>query len=254
MHVYPDFIAEKGVAFIKEYYSMNWTLMRGTMADVLESMNAGGVDMGVALSVATRPDQVVSINNWLSGQLSDRVIGFGSIHAGYSDNAGELERFGKLGLSGVKLHPDMQMFDIDDKRMFPAYERAAELGLPILFHMGDERSDRSSPKRLARVLDALPQLTAIAAHLGGYSCWDEAKEYLGGRENVYYDTSSTLRYISAQRAVDIIRHHGVDRVLFATDYPVTSHKDEIERFMSLQLTDDEREQIFSKNAKRLLGI
>ena len=45
-----------------------------------------------------------------------------------------------------------------------------------------------------------------------------------------------------------------DRVMFGTDYPVKNPDEEIERFMKIDLTEKEREDIFYNNAKRFLGI
>ena len=80
--------------------------------------------------------------------------------------------------------------------------------------------------------------------------WDEAMEYLVGK-NVYFDTSSTLCRLDEAKALYIIRKHGAERVLFGTDYPMWSHEEEVERFYRLPLTEEERELILWKNAYRL---
>ena len=52
----------------------------------------------------------------------------------------------------------------------------------------------------------------------------------------------------------MIRAHGVDKFLFASDFPMWDHEGELERFNRLDLTEEEREMIFHKNAERLLKI
>lgn len=126
--------------------------------------------------------------------------------------------------------------------------------MPILFHVGDATSDYSSPKRLANVLDHFPHLkNIIAAHMGGYCEWDEAWKYLVGRD-VWFDTSSTFFRLPPHEVKRIILAHGVDRVLWATDYPALSHRDGIAEARTLDLTEDQFEQIFYKNAERLFGV
>ena len=126
--------------------------------------------------------------------------------------------------------------------------------MPVLFHIGDVRSDFSSPKRLANVLDAFPHLrNIIAAHMGGYSVWDDSWKYLIGR-NVWMDTSSTFFRLPPHEVKRMILAHGVEKILWATDYPALSHRDGIAEARTLDLTEDQFEMIFHKNAERLFGV
>ena len=43
-------------------------------------------------------------------------------------------------------------------------------------------------------------------------------------------------------------------MLFGTDYPMWNPKEELERFMQMQLTDAEREDILWNNAQRILQL
>ena len=141
----------------------------------------------------------------------------------------------------------------------PIYELAEAKGLPILFHMGDNRYTYSHPMRLMNVMKRFPKLICIAAHLGGYQAWPEALTasldgvpYLS-HENMYIDTSSALPFLSPEDAVKLIRKHGVSRTLFGTDSPMWDEKKEFERFMRLPLTDGEKEMILSTNAKNFFA-
>ena len=53
----------------------------------------------------------------------------------------------ELGLRGIKIHPDFQKLAIDDESAIDTYKAIARRGLPVLFHMGDNRYDFSSPER-----------------------------------------------------------------------------------------------------------
>ncbi len=251
-HVFPEKLAEKAVANLVDYYGMPWS-GNGTLAQLLSSADKSGVYKIVVFSTATKKEQVESINTYIAGLTDARLIGFGTMHPDFESCETELSRMVSLGLKGVKLHPDFQGFDIDDPKMLPVYRSLAQKKLPVLIHLGDERSDHSSPKRLARVLDAVPDLTVIAAHLGGYMRWGEAEEHLIGRD-LYLDTSSTLCRISPQRAGELIKKHGADRVLFGTDYPARLHDEEYTAFMQIPLTEEERLQILSLNATSLFNL
>ncbi len=52
-----------------------------------------------------------------------------------------------------------------------------DIGLPPPVHC--------TPERLARLLDATPGLTVIAAHMGGYACWDDVEKYPRWPEAVF---------------------------------------------------------------------
>ena len=94
----------------------------------------------------------------------------------------------------------------------------------------------------------------IGAHFGGWSVWDEATALLTSYKNFYVDTSSSLYALSSERAVEIIRAYGKDRVLFATDYPMWRMEDELVRFDALSLTEEEKRAICYENAAKLFGF
>lgn len=253
-HIFPDKIAEKAAAGISGFYDNMPVRYNGMLSTLLEEGAEAGVDRFLVQSVATVPEQVTSINNFIAAcvrEYPEKLIGFGALHPDFPDIAGETERIISLGLKGIKLHSDFQRFNIDDERAYPIYE-AAEGRLPILFHCGDPRYDFSSPKRLKNVVKRFPKLTVIGAHLCGWSKWDEAVE-LFEHSGVYTDCSSSLYALTPERAAEIFRRIGTDRVMWGTDYPMWSAKDELQRFAAVPLTENERESILCHNVLRLLG-
>ena len=259
-HIFPDKIAEKAAAGIGGFYNGMAIDSGGTLGELLRKGTEAGVDRFIVQSVATVPHQVCSINDYIAECVRNdhRLIGFGAMHPEFEDIGGEVERIISLGLRGIKLHSDFQDFNIDDEKAFPIYE-AAEGRLPILFHIGDKRYDRSSPERLLKVVKRFPKLTVIGAHLMGWSMWDRGTELFGNyiRENpqcrVYTDCSSSLYAMTPEHAAELIRKLGVERVMWGTDYPMWNAKEELERFAALPLDDRERELILSENALRMLG-
>lgn len=258
-HIFPDKIAEKATEGISGFYDGMKMDSHGTVGELLEKGAAAGVDRFIVQSVATVPEQVTSINTFITECVRlypDKLIGFGAMHPDFPDIKDETERIISLGLRGIKLHSDFQQFDIDDERAFPIYE-AAEGRLPILFHCGDPRSDRSSPERLLNVAKRFPRLTVIGAHLAGWTMWDRSAELFGRfaetSGGIYTDCSSSLYAMSPEHAAKLIRMFGADRVMWGTDYPMWNAREELERFARLPLTERERELILSENALRLLG-
>jgi len=253
-HAFPEKIADRAVENLENHYKVSIPF-GGRIADLLKHASEAKIKHLVLCSAATKPEAVKINNDWvakIAAEHPDLIIGFGSIHAGSLDFAAELERMQTLGLKGVKIHPDFQGFDIDDPRMWPIYEAIGE-NFILLVHVGDKVFSHSRPHKLAKVIKAFPRMKVVAAHLGGWSCWDEAKEFLL-KKDIYIDTSSTFWCLSKEERVALMRYHGTDRVLFGTDYPIRSHKLELEDFLTLPLRDEEKENILYFNAKQLLGL
>ncbi|MFA6808013.1 MAG: amidohydrolase family protein [Eubacteriales bacterium] len=253
-HIFPHNIAEKAVNAIGSFYDSP-AHGKGTAEDLIESGTKAGIGYFVISSAATTPEQVTSINNFITKQsaTNKQFIGFGTIHPGFKDPETEITRIMSNGLKGIKLHPDFQKYNIDDSSMFTIYDFLEKNKIPVLFHIGDYRMDYSNPIRLSKILDRFPHLIAIAAHLGAYSVWKKCSKVLIERD-VYIDTSSALMYIDKEQAIDIIRTHGVDKVLFGSDYPMWSHETELNRFLALGLSEEENQKILSNNMKKILNI
>lgn len=255
VHAFPDHVAPKAVETLFTTYQVE-PVTNGTVEGLLELMARSGVDYSVVQPVATKSSQVRSINDWAASRDDPRIVCFGGIHPDYEDVPGEIDRIIEMGIPGIKIQSNWQDVYVDDSKMYPIYE-AAQGRLMVLFHSGAELTPfedlKATPKRLAHIHKDFPNLTFVAAHMGGYRMWDEVEEYLIGK-NVYLDTSACLPHdLPDERFVDMIRRHGAQKVLFATDLPLNGPVEEANRLAGMGLTDDELELIFWKNAKRLLG-
>lgn len=257
-HAFSDKIVEKamssltGTSGIKPYTD-------GSLSGLLIHMDKCGVDKSVILPIATKPSQQKIINAWAAEIMSERICPFGSVHPDADDACIELENIKKLGLYGVKLHPDYQNFMADDEKVYPIYEKCVQLSLPIVFHAGyDPLSPdkiHGKPKAFAKVHRDFPQLKMILAHLGGMYRWEQVERYIAGTDGeVYLDVSFTAGEIGRKILERIISKHGTDRILMASDCPWDSPENEIKMINSLDIPESDKQKIFYKNAAGLLGI
>ncbi len=256
IHVFPDALAPKVIpklAAISGYDNQT----NATLSDTLEKMRQWGVDKGVFLSIATKPSQQKSINDFCASIASDTVIPFGSVHPDAPDWEAEMERIASLGLRGIKLHPDYQDFDMDEPRILPLFKKARDLGLCVTVHAGfDPLSPdhiHCTPKACRQVLDACPGLKLILAHMGGMRLWDEVERYLVGAP-VWLDTACCAGAIDPIQLKRIIQSHGADKILFASDCPWSDPRREKAMLEALELPQAQLEEIFSGNICRLLGL
>lgn len=253
-HIYPDKIARKATESVRDFYQIDGSNMDGTVDMLLERGAQAGTSRYVVLPVSNTPNRVRSINEFLLAQtkLHDNFIGFGTVHAEMENISEEVDWILGNGLKGIKMHPDSQRFCIDDPRLFPVYEMI-QGKLPVLLHMGDRRYEYSHPHRLRKVLDQFPDLEVVAAHFGGYSMYETAFEELYDK-NCIMDISSSMMLMPPGVAEKYIRIYGAERMAYGTDYPMWDPVMEVDRFLKLDLTDDEKEQIAHKTTERFLEL
>ncbi len=256
-HIYPSKIAKKATIAIGQFYDIEMQNNEGSSENLIKMGKQAGISRFLVHSCATKLEQVGHINDFIYEQLQlhPEFIGFMTLHQDMTEDevCNEMKRCSELGFHGVKLHPDFQRFDIDDPNVFKFYRVAEKFDFAILFHTGDDRYDYSAPEKLANVARLFPKVNFIGAHFGGYRCWDRVDCY-NGLDNVYFDTCSALAFISPELATSLINKFGADKFFFGTDFPMWDATEEIERFNQLNISEQDKEKIFSKNLKRLLKI
>ncbi len=264
-HIFPEKIASAAVAATNRFYTgaasdqvrapEEFSAFPGTARDLVERSAAAGIGRSVVFSTATAPRQVESINSFIADSCREHpsLIGVGTMHKDYPDFASEVARIKELGLLGIKLHPDIQRFALDDPMLLPLYELMSGEGLFLIAHTGDYRYDFSTPLRMARVARLFPDLRIIAAHFGGWSQWAEARECLV-LPNVYVDTSSTLGFCGQDAAMKGFATFDESHIFFGSDYPMWDPGIELQRLLALGLPDRLLEMVLAENFENFLKL
>lgn len=255
-HIYPQKIADKASQAIGDFYSLDMAYKDST-ADRLKKIAAqNGVVKIVIHSVATSPKQVVSINNFVNAEAlkDDIFLPFATLHPDMTSTEikAELTRVKTLGMRGIKLHPDFQEFAIDSDRAYKLMEQM-DGSLPILVHTGDRRKNYSHPFQMVKTAKDFSHLSFIGAHLGGYSEWENVGAYKDV-DNVYFDCSSSLAFLEAERAAEIINMLGVDRVMYGLDFPMWDYESELEKLHKLPLSQEVIKKILFDNANKFMNL
>ncbi|MHC4887281.1 MAG: amidohydrolase family protein [Planctomycetota bacterium] len=166
-------------------------------AELIAAMDSNGCDwtalnaLGPKMHNGTDDDVLAAVERY-----PDRILGLGFLDPDRMA-PDEVDEFKRKGMRGLKVIGTLRPYDCDD--YLPHYERAAALGLPILFHTGflggdpseevqDVASDRYRPMTLDRIARLFPDLPLIAAHMGTVIWFQEAIAVMS-HPNVYGDTS-----------------------------------------------------------------
>ncbi|HLH75501.1 MAG TPA: amidohydrolase family protein [Candidatus Binataceae bacterium] len=178
----------------------------------------------------------------------------------------ELERSVKeLGLRGLKLHPITQAFFPDDQAFYPLWAKAAELGVPVVFHTGHTgvgsggpggtglKLKYAQPIHLDDVAADFPTLTIIGAH-PSWPWQDEMLSICLHKSNVFIDLSGwSPKYFSPaliQYANTLLQN----KVMFGSDFPVISPERWLKDFEAAAFRDEVRPKIMLENARRVLKL
>jgi len=253
-HIFPDKIANIASAKIGEFYSLPM-LHNGSVRALLEICQANNIEKTIVSSCATKAEQVKSINKFIYASVQHpKLAGLATLHP--EQSPAEIDASIAFALEhnliGIKLHPDFQQFNINSPQVENLYS-ALEGVLPILFHIGDETRDYSHPRRLIKMLKRYPKLQVIAAHLGGYTKWDEVALYADAN-NCFYDCSSALCFVDKDKGTKLIEFLGEDKVMFGSDYPMSNAGREIDCLLQLGLSSNTLEKIFYTNAQKFYGL
>ncbi|MBE6634061.1 MAG: amidohydrolase [Ruminococcaceae bacterium] len=262
-HVFSEKIAERTIAMLSER-SGAIPYTNGTAEGLLEAMKRADATLAVALPVLTKPSQFEGVNRFaadLNQRLAEgtpSILSFGGIHPACEELTNKMEQLKDMGFLGVKIHPDYQGAYVDCDGYVEILTAARELDMIVVTHGGvddgfPDQPVRCTPERLRRLIALAPHSKLVVAHYGGNRQALEVMEQLAG-EDVYFDTSYSVHGMDPDLFRAILRKHGADRVLFASDCPWREIAEEAEIIRSFGLSREEEEKIFYRNAEALLGM
>ncbi|HRO29856.1 MULTISPECIES: amidohydrolase family protein [Micrococcaceae] len=210
-----------------------------------------------------------SIDDLVAGcaRHNDVLIPFGSVDPRTGPDAiTEARRQAEeLGVRGFKFHPSVQGFDPSDEQYFPLWAELERIGLPCIFHTGQNgmgaglpggrgiKLKYSNPLLLDDVAAEHPGLPIIMAH-PSVPWQDEANSIATHKANVYIDLSGWSPKYFPESLVRQSNNVLSRKVLFGTDFPLITPDQWLKAFADLPLKDEVRPRILKDNAVTLLGL
>jgi predicted TIM-barrel fold metal-dependent hydrolase len=259
-HLMPDRLFRAVRAYLRAHlWEPHYDLPTG---DLVQTLVDAGVSRFVFMPYAHRDGMSRSLNHWaanVQATYTPRAIGFGTFHPDDGDLVPELadEAFGRLGLSGAKLHPQVGRFAPDDPRLDPLYERMIERNVLLLIHAGrrPEPGEYVGARMFARLMRRFPSLKVIVAHAGA----DEFEAFFdlcGLYEGVFLDTAMVFnRFLGGPPPMQRVLEFQ-DRVVFGSDFPNIPYRWEaaVAAILDLRLGRALEEKLLCTNAARLLNL
>ncbi len=163
-----------------------------------------------------------------------------------------------LGLRGINIGPFFHRLYANDKRYYPLYTKACELGIPATLHTSvnfDPATimDYGNPTHLDEVACHFPELTLIASHAGWP--WVLPMVAVAWRhDNVVVEISGIKPRFIHPELLKFFDNILQDRVVFGTDYPLYEFKEGVEGFLDLPLKEETKRKILYDNAARILRL
>lgn len=209
----------------------------------------------------------------------DRLVGLAGVDPRKGSEAvRELETYVRdYGFKGCRINPnDWGGFFLNDRMLYPIYEKCAELGVPVHVHTGVDPAGylkHNNPVYLDDVAMDFPKLTILMEHFG-FPWVDEALAMCHKNENVYLTLAYHLNILihkspslAWQTLEKMMVYCGPDKILWGSDYPATPNQKECLDFLAEAtlpvpmvesgfrgLTDEDRRKILAENAARVYGL
>lgn len=263
-HIFPAKIAAAAAEATGRFYATAQTPTRppldamvshgGTSEELLACAKDAGISKLLVFSCATTPKQVDSITNFISAECDahPEFLGAGSMHIDCPDFEAACDRMLEKNIRGIKLHPDIQGFAVDDPRLLPLYEIMQAKKMFLISHTGDNRYNYSNPDKLLHLAELFPRMDFICAHFAGWSEWELARRIMR-RENIFMDTSSTIGFSGDETAKKAFSAFDPSHIFFGTDYPMWDPKTELESILRLGLPEDILEGVLHTNFETFIS-
>lgn len=235
--------------------------------EIIHQMDEAGIEKTVLFACIC--PILYSSNEFVADVCSkhpDRFIGFASVDPKLKNAIETLENAIKnLKLKGLKLHPPLQNFYPNDKKLWPVYELANYFNIPVVFHVGTTPFGKltllkqANPILIDDVAVEFPDLKIILTHLG--TLWhNESFMVTEKNPNVYIDTAAYPYEITEILNEKLIKRVGENKFIFGTDFPMpyegSFHKmqDFVKAINGLEISENMKEKIFSKNFEKIVFI
>jgi predicted TIM-barrel fold metal-dependent hydrolase len=248
---------------------------------ILQAMEETGINLSIVSTVALhtrmKNEELSGCNRYISAEVKKtkgKLLSLCTIDPfGEEESVNMLKKsIEELGFRGLKLHPVIQQFYPNNRRLYPIYETMQNYRMPILFHSGGIgivpfKDSLGRPSLIDDVACDFPELPIIIGH-GGRIWYDETAMLLRKHTHVYADISTNIGRFALYKSAPLewmlykvkVWAGGLEKVLFGSDYPFYFQKETLESLEMARdclnknfenfITDDDMKGIIDENPKK----
>lgn len=233
------------------------------LAKLEEDRKNAGIDKCVVLHLETQM--------WALEEFKEiipqfpNLIFFSNIHP-YKENACSLleQAIKEYGFKGLKLHPRLNQFKVDDPRVIKLVQKAGELNIPMLidaFPDGNFLMEGFDYRAYSNLALACPSTKMIWAHSGGQHCLDFMM-MCRRLPNVFMDISYSYLYFRGSSVTQnlnyVMKSMRFKKIFYGSDYPDRTLKETLEltlnEMKSAGFSSEEQDAILYNNFKEFMGL
>ncbi len=233
----------------------------------LDGRDSLGIDQCVVFGLADTPRGCFDLNNRVAELAASRpgeIYGFGTVPTPrVAEALEEMKRLREdLGFVGIKIYPSLSHLTFCSEQVLELLDCAAQMDLIVLtdcsFACWDSPGYLGSDNKFHHLLEALSRLKRrpriVAAHLGGGLVyfkdmyhWAYGEDYF---DTLWFDISPFFPASMIGAALEVVP---AERLLFGSDFPFSSGRENLESLEQLDLSQEDRARILGDNARKLLG-
>ncbi|MAF10990.1 hypothetical protein CMK11_11130 [Candidatus Poribacteria bacterium] len=263
-----------------------WLRPDGTIDQFRAVMDACGIDRASLWAPfshrwaqgAAADQEPGAHNRWLAREVQHHpeFVGFGTVDPaeGAPLAAEQVREIAELGLRGIKLHPAAQRFRIDSPWVIQVCRAAANHRLLVDWHTGTHQHSLadSHPLLLDRVAEAVPDVTMVFEHVGGWSFYRDVVAVIQNHPpgasdgaapgRLYAGITSVLDrnrrewYLGAAGLDELRWQLGEALLIYGTDFPYNRTEQitaDIELIQGLSWPEEAKAAVLGGNLVRLLS-
>ncbi|NVM29569.1 MAG: amidohydrolase [Candidatus Helarchaeota archaeon] len=256
----------EGIMFAFKLFKREYMLEGSTVEEFLAKMDAAGVDKVCIPAYQVKKFQAEMLQAMPMEELAkvidqapDRLIGMAGIHPfRRMDAVRDIQRgVEEFGFKAAHIHPYGFGIPINDATYYPMYAKCVELDIPVEIQVGHSAEQMPSAVGKPLLLDDIaiyfPELRIIAAHIG-WPWVDEMIAITWKHPNVYIATSAHAPKYWNPTFVKFLNSRGMNKVLYATDFPVLNHEETLAQIAELGLKEKVLPKFLRENAIKVFKL
>lgn len=242
-----------------------------TPQQLLASMDEAGIDRAIVISNHVTESPLDILLEKVKGIKRLTVIG----NVEYTNLTNEhikklIEHLEKGEIHGIKLYPGYENFYPYDKKLYSLFEYMEKNNHPLMIHSGvlmvgcPGYLEQAHPLHVDRIAHDFPKMKIVIAHMGNPWLTDTVA-VMWQNPNVYTDLSGffvEFRSLDPREVKNFLYRMkeirdllgSFKRCIFGTDWPLYSQKEYLEAVQQIELTNEERDLVFWKNANKVYNI